>query len=89
MPQRPAGPRPLTRSAQGMDWISDTTGEQYTATQGSCHGLVWQESTGGWKAIVSHQGVAVRTNRFTTLEEAWAWCEAEIAPLAAAGRCPE
>ncbi len=83
-----ARPRPLTRSAQGMDWISDTD-QQYTTTQGTCQGMVWRNTGGSWKALVSRQGVAVGTNRFPTLEEAWAWCEAEIAALATAGRCPE
>ncbi len=70
----------------GMDWISDT-GQQYTTTQGTCQGIVWHNTGGSWKAIVSRQGVAVRTNRFMTLEEAQAWCETQLAVLAAAGRC--
>ena len=71
----------------GMDWISDTD-QQYTTTQGTCQEIVWRSTSRTWKAIVSRQGVAVHTNRFMTLEEAQAWCETQLAALAAAGRCP-
>ena len=70
-----------------MEWTSAAASEMYSTTQGSCQGLVWQESTGGWKAMVSRQGVAVRTDRFTTLEEAWAWCEAQLNDLVTTGQC--
>ena len=70
-----------------MEWTSDNAGERYTATQGSCQGLVWRESAGEWSALISREGTALHTNRFTTLEEAWAWCEAQLADLAAGGQC--
>ena len=67
-----------------MDWTSDTAGELYSATQGSCQGLVWHNPMGGWKALVSRKGVAVQANQFATLEEAWAWCEPHLAALVTA-----
>ena len=70
-----------------MEWTSDTTGRRYTTTQGSCQGTVWQDATDLWTAIVSAHGLAVGQNSFTAVEDAQAWCEAEVAALTAAGWC--
>ena len=68
-----------------MRWTSDTD-HQYTVTQGTCQGLVWQHLDGDWAALVSRDGRAVSQDNFLTLEAAQAWCETQLTDLAAAGR---
>ena len=70
-----------------MEWTSDTTGQRYTITQGRCQGTVWQDATRHWTAIVNANGLALGQNSFTAVEDAQAWCEAQLADLTAAGRC--
>ncbi len=71
-----------------IDWTSNGD-HQYTVTRGPCQALVWQHVDGDWAAIVSLHGSAVSHDSFPTLEEAHAWCEGEIAALAAAGQCAQ
>ena len=71
-----------------MEWTMDTD-HQYTVTQGTCQGLVWQHLRGDWAAIISRDGSTVSHDSFPTLEEAQAWCEAQLVALAAAGRCAQ
>ena len=72
-----------------MEWTSHNAGERYTTTQGTCQSTVWRDTTGQWTAVVSSEGLAVGQNSFASLEDAWAWCEAQLADLAAAGRCAQ
>ncbi len=69
-----------------MEWTMDTD-HQYTVTQGTYQGLVWQHLQGDWAGLISRDGSAVNQDTFPTLEETQAWCEAEIAARAAGGRC--
>ena len=71
-----------------MAWTSDTD-QQYTVAQGRCQGLVWQHLHGDWAALVSRDGRAVSQDNFPTLADAQAWCETQLAALAAAGRCAQ
>ncbi len=57
------------------------------ARQDSCQGLVWRTRSGEWRALVSWEGSAARHASFTTLEDAQAWCEAQIAELITISRC--
>ena len=66
-----------------MEWASDDAGERYTRTRNGYQATVWRDMAGGWEASVSRAGIAVTTNTFTTLEEAWSWCEQQLAARAA------
>ena len=70
-----------------LAWTRDTTRERYTITQGTCQGLVWRHEHGDWAALVSRDGTAVSHDSFFALEDAQAWCEAQLTALAASGRC--
>ena len=70
-----------------MEWTSDTGGQTYTTKQESCQALVWRTMSREWNVLVSGEGSAVGHETFTTLEDAQAWCEAQLAELAAAGQC--
>ena len=70
-----------------MDWTADDAGERYSASQGTCQGHVWRESTGDWAARISHEAHTVDQNWFPVLDDARAWCEVRLAELAATGRC--
>ena len=72
-----------------MEWTGETADEHYTTTQGRCQGTVWRNLAGEWTAVVSSDGIAVGQHSFAALEDAWAWCEAQLADLAAAGRCAQ
>ena len=52
-------------------WTGDDSVERYTATQGSCQGLVWHESTGGWKALVSRHDVDTTRIRLIVRRKIW------------------
>ena len=70
-----------------MAWTSNNAGQRYTTTQGRCQGSVWQDATDHWTAVVSANGLAIGQDSFTAVEDAQAWCEAQLEDLAAAGRC--
>ena len=70
-----------------MEWTSDNGSQRYTTRHGSCHAAVWQHPDGDWSALISRDGHAVDQKWFPALEDAWAWCEARLAELAATGRC--
>ena len=67
-----------------MEWISDNPGERFTTTRGRYQAVVWQTKTGHWGASIKRDGAAVAQDTFNTVEFAWAWCEAQLAALAAA-----
>ena len=72
-----------------MEWMSTNEGRTHTVRQDDCQALVWRMATGAWDALVIRQGRAVGHDRFVALQDAQAWCEAEIAALAATGPCAQ
>ena len=68
-----------------MEWNSDNPGQRYTTTKGRYEATVGQTEAGHWRARICCVGAVELQDTFNTLEDAWAWCEARLAELAAAG----
>ncbi len=66
-----------------MTWHRGSTQQQYTLTIGDYQALVWQQTTGGWVAMISRDHTAVQHNFFKNLVEAQAWCKACLIQLQA------
>ena len=71
-----------------MDWSFNPKTDIYALMVGPCTAEVWRIPSGYWgsEVTVAHQ-TQVRTIALTR-EDAQAWCEAQLAALGAAGRCP-
>ena len=67
-----------------MEWTSDHRGERYATTQGRYEAVVWQHAPGVWHARVCRDSAVEAQTTCPTLEDAWSWCEAQLAALVAA-----
>ena len=71
-----------------MEWQQDLTArERYTLAAGTCQARVWRTARHGWGAAVQYGIVDSATYGFRSLEDAQAWCLAELAQQRAQGRC--
>ncbi len=70
-----------------MEWTSDNDAEIYTFTQGPCAAKVWYSAVDHWCGSVSRVGVSIGQRSFTTIQDAQAWCEAQLAAFVADGHC--
>ena len=70
-----------------MEWIGDDVAQVYTLTQGTCHAKVWYSVTDHWSAFVHHAGGSIGQHSFTTVQDAQAWCEAQLSVHIADGHC--
>ena len=61
-----------------MNWKQDAINDAYPLSSGDSRCRVWR-MLGAWQAIVSHCGEATTGYNFKTVEDACAWCEAQIA----------
>ena len=64
-----------------MHWTAAPSGRLFTLTVESCKAIVQRASSGEWIALISRNRAAVGHQRFFRLQEAQAWCEAQIAEL--------
>ncbi len=74
-------------SQHAMEWTSNDSGQRYSARQDSCQGLVWPTRSGAWRACVRWEGSVAGHASFPTLEDAQAWCEAQVADRITTSRC--
>ena len=71
-------------SAQLMSWSFDTTTQRYIMTVGAYRASVWQDVSDGrgtaasWGATVAGHNTATAAFNFASVDEAQAWCEAEL-----------
>ncbi len=70
-----------------MKWTGDETTAIYTFTQGTCHAKVWYSPIDHWCAFISRAGSSIGQHSFTTVQDAQAWCEAQLSVHIADGRC--
>ncbi len=77
----------LAATYNGMDWSFNPKTDIYHLMVGACSAQVWRIPSGYWgsEVTVANQ-TPVRTISLTR-EDAQAWCEAQLAPLVASGRC--
>jgi len=68
-----------------MEWHQNSQGT-YILTQGSCRAYVRLLPVGKWEGEVGFSSVAY-TQAFSTLENAQAWCLAELTKIASRGDC--
>ncbi len=63
-------------------WIYDPANDRHILVAGDYQCRVWRATSGPWTAMISRQGVAVAHDHFPTLQDAQAWCEAQLDLLA-------
>lgn len=62
-----------------MEWHDDPDGQAATLIAEPYRCRVWRSAEGTWAAMVSRRGDAEATYSYARLEDAQAWCEAQIA----------
>ena len=62
-----------------MDWNHDATNDTYTLISGDIRCWVWCSRGIRWNANVSQHGDVLTVYKLRTVEDAKAWCEAQIA----------
>ena len=61
-----------------MEWYDDPAEHAATLIAEPYRCRVWYTTLGNWAAVISHHGIATAAYNFPTLEEAKAWCEAQV-----------
>jgi hypothetical protein len=70
-----------------MDWSFNPKTAIFSLMVGICAAKVWLIPSGYWCGSVTVANQTTAGPRCLTREHAQAWCEAQLAALAAAGRC--
>jgi hypothetical protein len=70
----------------GMEWTFGPATKAYTAELGGGHARVWRAPAGTWSARVTIHRYEQWRHGFHALEEAQAWCEAQLNQLVAQDR---
>ena len=61
-----------------MEWREDEADHAFTLIVEPYRCRVWFTTLGNWAAVISHHGIATAAYNFPTLEEAQAWCAAQV-----------
>ena len=61
-----------------MDWTYDPADNAYTLIRDGVRCRVWFTSLDNWAAACMHRGTSSAAYNFKTVEDAKAWCEAQV-----------
>ncbi len=62
-----------------LAWTHDTPDNAYTLISGEFRCRVWFTSLNTWAAAHMYHGTSSASYSFTTVEDAQAWCEQQVA----------
>ena len=69
----------MTNGPSTPRWEPDPSGEAYTLSSGAFRCRVWFTSLNTWAAAHMYHGTSSASYSFTTVEDAQAWCEQQVA----------
>ncbi len=61
-----------------MAWTFNAADHTYQLITDSAHCLIWRTKAGLWWAFVGNDGRATMSSNCPTVDEAKAWCEAQL-----------
>ena len=61
-----------------MEWVHDPADHAATLIVEPYRCRVWYTTLGNWAAVIRYHGIATAAYNFPSLEEAQAWCAAQV-----------